>query len=281
MLDRGPQLPSLEDLRVSGVTIRQQSAEELKKGYSRWFRQVEIWSIVFFWAGLFFLWWQGRHAIAAHPWVAFFGTFGAYVGADFISGFVHWLADTWGSVEMPVIGNALLRPFRLHHVDEKEITRHDYIETNGANCMISLPGIGLSLWCNWDTNLGLFFGMFWAGVMLFIMMTNQFHKWAHLDGEKRTPTIAFLQKTRLILSPKHHQIHHTAPFAKYYGITHGWLNWPLSKIGFFRALEWTVTATTGIIPRRDDIGLPAALAVAPMAEAAEPQAAMPGSNPPL
>src|SRR6185437_6894476 len=104
-------------------------------------------------AGLAFIAWHDRHDIAAHPWVAGAGLFTSYVAADFISGFVHWLADTWGRVTMPVIGQALLRPFRLHHVDQKEITRHDYIETNGANCMISLPGIALSLWCNWDTRL--------------------------------------------------------------------------------------------------------------------------------
>lgn len=248
---------------MAGVTIRQQSAENLKQGYSRAFRQVEIWSIVSFWAGLIYIWYHGRGAIGRSPWVAAGGTFFAYIASDFISGFVHWLADTWGRVTMPVIGNALLRPFRLHHVDEKEITRHDYIETNGANCMISLPGIALSLWCNWDSDLGLFFGMFWAGVMLFIMMTNQFHKWAHKEPSELSPVILLLQRTRLILSPAHHQVHHTAPYAKYYGITHGWLNWPLDKIGFFRIAERFGTWAFGAIPRSDDIGLIAALAIAP------------------
>jgi len=257
---------------MGGTAIRQKSAQELRQGYSPAFRQVEIWSIVSFWLGLAYLIWQGRADIARSPWVALGGVVFAYVGADFISGFVHWMADTWGRVDMPVVGKALLRPFRLHHVDPKEITRHDYIETNGANCMISLPGIGLSLWCDWDTDLGLFFGLFWAGVMLFIMMTNQFHKWAHQDAAERTPVIRALQASRLILSPAHHAVHHTAPFATYYGITHGWLNWPLAKLGFFRGLERAVTALFGLIPRRDDIGLEAALAHAPLPAEPEPAA---------
>ena len=262
------------------LNIKMQDAKELASGYSGWFRTVEVLSIITFFSLIAAIAWKVYPRTSDSPWLVLGSFMVGYIAADLVSGLVHWLADTWGATDMPVIGKALLRPFREHHVDEKAMTHHDYIETNGANCMISLPGIALSLWCNWDTKLGLFFGMFWAGVMLFIMMTNQFHKWAHLDADKLTPTVAFFQNTRLILSPKHHQIHHTAPFSSYYGITHGWLNWPLKKIGFFRGLEWMVTATTGIIPRRDDIGLPAALAVAPMSEAAEPHAAMPGSNPP-
>lgn len=266
---------------MAGVKIHQQSAEKLKQGYPGWFRWVEIWSIVFFWLGLAFIVWHGRHAIHRSPWAAAAGLFTAYVAADFISGFVHWLADTWGRVTMPVIGQALLRPFRLHHVDEKEITRHDYIETNGANCMISLPGIGLSLWCSIETDLGLFFALFWAGVMLFIMMTNQFHKWAHKAPKELGPVIRFLQRSRLILSPEHHQVHHTAPYAKYYGITHGWLNWPLDKIHFFRIAERFGTWAFGAIPRQDDIGTLAALAMAPVApevEAAAADAAIPSGT---
>lgn len=71
---------------------------------------------------------------------------------------------------------------------------------------------------------------------------------------------------------QHHDVHHTAPFDKYYCITTGWLNWPLTKIGFFKGLEKLVTMTTGAIPRADDIGLDAALKIAPATPAeAAPQ----------
>jgi ubiquitin-conjugating enzyme E2 variant len=49
--------------------------------------------------------------------------------------------------------------------------------------------------------------------------------------------VRWLQSTRLVLRPDHHQIHHTKPFNMHYCITNGWLNPLLNKIGFFRGLE--------------------------------------------
>jgi hypothetical protein len=82
----------------------------------------------------------------------------------------------------------------------------------------------------------------------------------------------------LILPPEHHAIHHSAPFTSHYSITTGWMNRPLAVIRFYRALEWAVTRLTGAIPRADDIGRSAALAVH-NAEIAETVAVLSRHNP--
>ena len=67
--------------------------------------------------------------------------------------------------------------------------------------------------------------------------------------------IVFLQKRRLILEPAHHEIHHTAPYDKYYCITSGVLNELLDKVDFFKRTERLVTRVSGVLPRVEDLDL--------------------------
>src|SRR5262245_16303950 len=61
------------------------------------------------------------------------------VAADFVSGLIHWAADTWGKETLPVLGPRFLRPFRVHHVNPDDILRRDFIDANGDVAMIALP----------------------------------------------------------------------------------------------------------------------------------------------
>jgi ubiquitin-conjugating enzyme E2 variant len=121
----------------------------------------------------------------------------------------------------------------------------------------AMPFNPTSTWYAWS----LFTSISFSSMIFFVMMTNQIHKWAHTDNPPRV--VVWLQRVHLILPPEHHQIHHTPPFNSYYSITTGWLNWPLMKLRFFPTAERIGTAVFGAIPRQDDIGTDAALAIAP------------------
>lgn len=228
--------------------------QDHRAGYSRAFRVVEITSITTFAALLAWLAWRlAPHARAA-PLLLVLAMVCAYVAADFVSGFVHWMGDTWGSPALPVLGPALVRPFREHHVDPKAMTRHDFVETNGANCMIALPAAVASLLIPLDEGPWAaprqFGAMFFGALIVWVMATNQIHKWAHSDAAPAT--VRLLQRWRIILNPRHHDQHHQSPFDRHYCITTGWLNEPLAKVRFFRRLERVVSMATGLRPRESD-----------------------------
>src|SRR5262245_5221526 len=245
-----------------GTRLKQTDAAVLASGYSRTFRKVEIWSIALFFSMQVVLLLRLWHPAWESPWLVLSAALLGYIGADFTSGFVHWAGDTWGSPRVPVLGQSVIRPFREHHVDQTAITRHDFVETNGANCLISLPAAaaGLLIPIKQGDDLALFATTFLGSLIFWVFATNQFHKWAHM--ERPPAAIAWLQRLHLILPPGHHAIHHAAPFSRYYCITVGWMNWPLTKLRFFPVLESIVTGLTGALPRRDDIGERAPLMLA-------------------
>ena len=98
----------------------------MTKAYPRWLRIAEICAL-----GLFALLWGFiAHAAfgglwADYPaqlwWVVPVMPLAAWITADFVTGVVHFLADTFGSPETPCLGPMFVRPFREHHDDPEAI----------------------------------------------------------------------------------------------------------------------------------------------------------------
>lgn len=171
-------------------------------------------------------------------WLVILGIPISIVLGDLVSGLVHWTADTYFSEDTPIIGQSLVKPFRLHHLYPRDICTHNLVITIGNVCILAVPVLALSIYLLWvwnDSSWLAFVVLCIALMSLATVLTNQFHKWAHQEQPSRF--VRGLQRTRLVLAPNHHQVHHTKPFNMHYCITNGWLNPLLNKVGFFRGME--------------------------------------------
>lgn len=183
-------------------------------------------------------------------WLVLFAIPLAIVTGDFVSGMVHWFADTYFSEDTPIIGSSLVKPFRLHHIYPKDICTHDLVTIIGNVCILAVPVLTLCLGLLWlapESGWVAFKVVCIALMAATTVATNQFHKWAHED--EPSVLARWLQRSRLVLGPTHHQVHHTPPFNLHYCITNGWLNPLLNRIKFFRSLE-AILSYVGIKPSR-------------------------------
>ncbi len=189
------------------------------------------------------------------------GLLAGWVLADFAAGAIHWAGDTWGRPSWPVIGGAVVRSFREHHVDPLAITRHGYVQLLGEQAIAAAPLLavlhGLDPADGDDWGTALLIGAY--TLVVATTATNIFHRWAHM---RKPPLVAcWLQRMGILISFRHHAQHHGAPHLRCYCIAIGWLNPLLDNTRFWRALEWLVWKVTGALPREDDLGHDAAVGI--------------------
>jgi len=228
-------------------------------GYSRGHRIYESVGVFLGVSGVVALGYRLAMSEKVSGWWVPLTVFAGLLGADFVSGFVHWLFDTWGSVRTPVVGQLAIRTFREHHVDAHAMTRHGFLETNGHNISLTLlPAVPGCIALQHHTLLHALIGMSCFSMAICGSMTSQIHKWAHLPEAPRV--VRWFQDAGLIIGARHHDRHHVFPHDSHYCITVGWMNAPLEAIRFFRILERLISWTTGAKPRAEDLVATAAVA---------------------
>ena len=151
----------------------------------------------------------------------------AYGVADLLSGLVHFAFDNLGSPDTPVIGQKFVRPFRDHHDDPAAMTHGDLIAVNGDNVFASLLLL-VPAWFLVDVDRHPFASAFLLALLAGIIATNQIHKWCHMPTVPGWVRAA--QRSGLILSPEHHDVHHRAPHTTHYCITWGRLDAVINRV---------------------------------------------------
>lgn len=82
-----------------------------------------------------------------------------------------------------------------------------------------------------------------------VVLSQQFHNWAHSKVADIPPPVRALQRAGLLLGRKAHAMHHCAPFENNYAIVSGMWNPLLDSSGIFPMLERVVYDATGVRPR--------------------------------
>lgn len=162
----------------------------------------------------------------------------AWLAADLIAGFWHWIEDRYFDVKWPLIGEYIAKPNELHHEQPTAFLYGGYWHRNWTAIV---PAIIAAVVC------GVLGGYWLALVFAMASQANEIHAWAHSKG-KLSPLVVALQETGVLQSPGHHARHHRDPFEVRYCVMTDWLNPLLDHFRFWRRLEWIVSRI-GVHPK--------------------------------
>lgn len=160
--------------------------------------------------------------------------------ADFLTGFFHWIEDTYGVPSWFLIGEPVILPNIDHHRNPTKFTMGAWLTRNSHPLLIAFLFLILLWFFNWFT---------WQVALVIVVaaMGNEVHAWSH--QKYNHPIVVFLQQTGLVLSKAQHAKHHKPPYDKYFCTITNVMNPILEAIRFWSFLEWTLSQV-GIHPKR-------------------------------
>ncbi|MEJ2116323.1 MAG: fatty acid desaturase CarF family protein [Gammaproteobacteria bacterium] len=164
--------------------------------------------------------------------------------ADFISGFFHWLEDTYGEEDWPIVGSLIIKPNVIHHLNVRHFLKNSWFTSARVLLLIGLIviyALYLLNSLNWMVFLTILIGI----------NANEIHKWAHRSESENGKVITALQKLTLIQTPHHHCKHHINKKDTHYCIITNYLNVVLDRLKVWRIIEIMIYIITGNKPRDD------------------------------
>ena len=158
----------------------------------------------------------------------------AHYLADLLSGLIHWVCDSFGCASTRFWGPAFIGPFRRHHDTPRDITKITLAENLGSSAM---AGLAVLLLLSRElvsqdplTPLKTFGMIFYVLFVQFAVLSNLFHRWAHLKEADKNQAIRFLQDHNLVIRSEQHWRHHKQNFRVNYCISNGWANQVTNRI---------------------------------------------------
>ena len=137
----------------------------------------------------------------------------AYILTDFINGLVHLFMDN-NTLYTSFLG-PLIAVFHMHHVTPRYIDRHPvkiyFYETGSKNWLLFYLAILASIQHGIALPVRLNFCLVCIGILSSLAEVS--HYWCHKPNNN--PLIHCLQNGGVLLSKKHHGIHHTADNKNY------------------------------------------------------------------
>lgn len=117
----------------------------------------------------------------------------AWLLADFLSGFWHWIEDRYFEEKWPIIGEYIAKPNTLHHAQPAEFLKGSYWTRNWTTILPASVAFVIALACGAPLWLLLAFA--------FVSQANEIHAWAHRRVQSRW--IRGLQEFGALQSPRH------------------------------------------------------------------------------
>ena len=169
------------------------------------------------------------------------------IAADFVAGLVHWWEDAYIREKTPLIGKLVGTNNMVHHYYPRYFTKFGWW-TSSWDLVVLGSILLLIAWY--------FKFLSWPLVAFVILASNanQIHKFSHRTKSENGRIINFLQKYKIILTPKHHAVHHTNPKNIYYCPITNMLNPILNFVDFWTKLEWVVFKVFGM-ERKPDLSV--------------------------
>lgn len=183
---------------------------------------------------------------------------------DLASGIGHWLEDTYGSPDTPVLGPLFIVPNLEHHRRPRAFLAKGWLESCGD---LMLAG-ALLVAAAWALDLLTWHVVAFAAIG---SQANQIHKWAHQNRQEKGALVDLLQRLRLVQGPRGHGRHHHGAKDSDYCTVTDWLNPWLERAQAWRRLERALERAFGLRRRVE----PASVPVTPRPAAASPAARSP------